>query len=153
MVSNKKFKKIGRKLARWNKETQDQYMDEGGKEWPPVDRLVKRWKSASGLECAIARGYVAYCAYVKVPKGHPLDGKYYTHVEGDIQVHGGLTFGCKAKEGGTWFGWDYGHAFDMWVFNNSDIFSQHNGRLWTLEEIIDETELTAKNLAKYPKKG
>lgn len=35
------------------------------------------------------------CGYVSVPENHPFYGKNCSEIEGDIEVHGGLTFSGK----------------------------------------------------------
>lgn len=48
------------------------------------------------------------CGYVSVPENHPFYGKNCSEIEGDIEVHGGLTFSGKMKDSDDyWFGWDY----------------------------------------------
>jgi hypothetical protein len=68
------------------------------------------------------RGYVvvgpigAVCAYVGVPLGTPLAGTHYEDL--NLDVPGGLTFAAEGDDdhhpaGWYWFGWDYGHGWDM----------------------------------------
>lgn len=48
-----------------------------------------------------------------VPENHPFYGKNSSEIEGDIEVHGGLTFSGKMKDSDDyWFGWDYAHVGD-----------------------------------------
>lgn len=62
------------------------------------------------------------CAYVRIPKGHPLYSKHYTDINKLLEVHGGFTFSgslddlCLSIENGKllgWLGWDYAHAGDF----------------------------------------
>lgn len=113
--------------------------------WPPKPVTRKRWQ-AHGLDCAIAQGAVALCGYVRVPAGHKYAASHYDDPQ--VQVHGGLTFGCKAREGGRWFGFDTGHAGD-WI-QMSDRqgrpYSDIPGRIWTIEDMVAETEKLAEQL-------
>jgi hypothetical protein len=113
---------------------------EKGLEWPPKDSTVRNWK-AHGLDCAVARG-MSLCGYVRVPEGHPAERKHYDDVE--VDVHGGLTFRCKAKEGGSWFGFDTGHAGDWIGLSGVEM----PGRIWTEGDVAAETERLAEQLAK-----
>jgi len=121
------------------------------REWPLPEYLVKRW-TAHGLDCAIMRGPGSLCGYVRVPEGHPYDGLEYDDLR--VEVHGGLTFRWKAKEGGMWFGFDCAHAGD-WTGYYSDKEGdskkpygyEHPGQIWTAEDVAAETEKLAKQLA------
>ena len=75
----------------------------------------------------------------------------------EVQVHGGLTFGCRVKDG-RWFGFDTAHAFDHAPgldFSNNiygiplpqglDADRKH---AWTLIEVKAEVENLAEQLAK-----
>lgn len=101
--------------SRWGKGPWDQ----------EPDRL--EWRDeATGLPCLIVRNDMgALCGYAGVPKGHPWHGLNYTEVDGDIEVHGGLTYAnrcqghiCHVPAPGEpddvwWFGFDCSHAFDL----------------------------------------
>lgn len=50
------------------------------------------------------------CGYVRVPSGHPWEGKDYNEI--DANVHGGLTYGDRDKDGSWWIGFDCGHYCD-----------------------------------------
>lgn len=58
------------------------------------------WTEPSGLKCAINRNpsLGQWCGYVGVPLGHPLFETGYEDIQGEMQVHGGLTY-----SGGLWF--------------------------------------------------
>lgn len=60
------------------------------------------------------------CGYVRVPVGHPWHGKDYGDIDGDVEVHGGLTFSDSDEpcdkgqpDDGHWFGFDCGHSGDQ----------------------------------------
>ena len=76
------------------------------------------------------------CGYVSVPENHPFYGKNCSEIEGDIEVHGGLTFSGKMKGSDDyWFGWDYAHAGDH-TYISGLLFSTEKS--WTTQEIADE---------------
>jgi hypothetical protein len=112
------------------------------REWPPRGRTARSW-TAHGLLCAVVHGPSSYCGYVLVPDGHPDERKHYDDVE--VSVHGDLTFRCKAIGGGSWFGFDCGHAGDWVGFAGTGIESP--GRIWTAEDVAEETERLAEQLA------
>lgn len=112
------------------------------REWPPRERTVRRWTS-HGLECAVSRGPVCLCGYVRVPEGHPDERKHYDAV--DVRIHGGITFRQKDDTGGSWFGFDTSHAHD-WV-GLLDIGLEIPGRIWTVDDVVAETERLAEQLA------
>jgi len=75
--------------------------------------------SATGFQCLILRaGLGNLCGYVRVPRGHALHGKHFSHrrVCRGLYVHGGLTFsghlGGRRMRRGHWFGFDCGHFCD-----------------------------------------
>lgn len=106
--------------------------------------LIHHWKY-KGLRCKVLRMQMGhYCGYVAVPKDHPTWGKHYDKIEGDIEVHGGLTFSEQGKEENIlnnpdlwWFGFDCAHGWDWSKLNPS-------GHKWTREEVIKETEKMAQ---------
>lgn len=70
----------------------------------------------AGLRCAMRRNHAgAWCGYVAVPEGHPLNGKEYDAL--DVRVHGGLTWSAgnwPVEEAGLWwFGFDCAHLYDF----------------------------------------
>jgi hypothetical protein len=107
------------------------------RQWPPRQCLAQSWKH-KGLECAVVRGPISLCGYVKVPPGHPAHGKWYDDV--DVDVHGGLTF-CQLSEDGMWFGFDCGHHDDFVM----DLGLP--GRIWTVDDVSKEVESLAGQLA------
>lgn len=69
----------------------------------------------SGFRCEVRRmpemGH--WCGYVTVPAGHPWHGKHYDEI-GDVDVHGGLTFGAPEEDGpGFVYGFDCAHHGDI----------------------------------------
>ena len=111
-------------------------------EWPPESYLVKRW-TAFGFDCAVTRGEVSLCGYARVPEGHPYCGKHYDDI--DVSVHGGITFCQRAKGGGMWFGFDTAHYDDWW--GDARIGYEHTGRVWTVQDVVKETERMAEQFA------
>lgn len=82
------------------------------------------------------------CAYVELPKDHPLYGISFIDIEDmyNINVHGGLTYSSDSFLilDNTWIiGWDYAHFNDYSIFSESCSFL-HDLHKWTTEEIIDE---------------
>lgn len=103
---------IVKRMTEWADRAKKERMTKA-KEWPPPDSVIKRW-THSGLECAIARGPLSLCGYVRVPASHADAQKDYDDV--GVDVHGGLTFRCLDKDGGTWFGFDTAHGgMDTWT--------------------------------------
>lgn len=93
------------------------------------DKLV--WKTSAGLTGMLIRTRSGHlCGYVAVDKSHPWhgrsygDGEYPDSPEGQIRVHGGLTYAsecaghiCHVPEPGEpddvwWFGFDCAHSGD-----------------------------------------
>ena len=112
------------------------------REWPPKERVVRDWV-AHGLRCVIAHGGVSLCGYVLVPDGHPDERKGYDDV--DVDVHGGLTFRCKAAGGGSWFGFDCAHGGDW--FGIAETGFEMPGRIWTEDDVAIETEHLAQQFS------
>jgi hypothetical protein len=122
------------------------------REWPPKEATAKKW-GAYGLECAIARGS-ALCGYVRISADHPDAKLDYDAV--DVDVHGGLTFRCKTPDGGAWFGFDCAHSSDWVGFGDiatideegvGSLLSERPGRIWTIDEVVEETERLAEQFA------
>jgi len=118
-------------------------------EWPIQEHVVKLWK-AHGFPCAVCRGMVALCGYVQVPKGHPAYGKWYDDV--DVDVHGGLTFAQRTKDG-HWLGFDCGHFGDWWGTVENGHGFEHPGKIWTVEDVVQETENLARQFAEMAVAG
>jgi hypothetical protein len=138
-------------------ESRNRSMNEA-REWPPPDSTVKQWK-AYGMKCAIARGS-ALCGYVHVPADHPDANRFYDDV--DVEVHGGLTFRCKAEDGGAWFGFDCSHLDDWVGFGNATVVDEDGvdalvveqpGRIWTVEDVEEETKRLAEQFELRGRRG
>ncbi len=120
------------------------------------------WES-SGLECIMARGNPhlgSWCAYVGLPKGHPLYGVdvWEDDIEG-VDVHGGFTY-CGAAldqaDVDPWpLGWDYSHMLDYCPASEAreremrgeSPFDRPGLHYWTYEEVQSEVEKAAKTLS------
>ena len=120
-------------------------------EWPPPDKTVEKWNYRD-LDCAIVKTDMGtWCGYVRVPEGHPDERKDYDEV--DVNVHGGCTFRCKAKEGGSWFGFDCAHAGDYVPFMDRDKPEINNKptrmdgkKMWHAADVREETNSLAEQL-------
>lgn len=110
--------------------------DWGDGPWQDEPDKVQWIDEATGLDCLIVRqGAGALCGYVGVPPDHPWHGVDYGYHDGDpngqVEVHGGLTFADRCHESDDpstgichipaegrpadvwWFGFDCAHAFDL----------------------------------------
>lgn len=113
---------------------------------------------ASGLPCLIRRGPSgSLCGYVGVPSGHPCHGKGYSALEGEIDVHGGLTFSgdcdgdtirgiCHVPELGqeddvSWFGFDCAHCWDLSPGMRARLREAYARTGDTYNELIHDTEV------------
>lgn len=102
----------------------------------------------------ILRGPFSLCAYIGVPKEHPLYGVDYEKVP--VDCHGGLTFSEEGgstdkipslKSGYWWFGWDYAHSLDK-TFMPLDLsdYSIEWLHKWTPREVYLEMGPALKSL-------
>lgn len=99
-----------------------------------------------GLRFIIMRGPFHFCAYIGVPKDHPLAGFEYDAIS-FVSAHGGFTFageGTKENkwpEGYYWYGWDYGHYGDRSYYASeiTSTISERNDKDWTIEEVIKDS--------------
>ena len=89
------------------------------------------------------------CAYVEVPKTHPLYKSDYSEYEFDFDVHCGLTWGDTLSYAKGWyFGWDYRHIGDYDAFAEKMAIEypslkyerELNGKKWTVEEIFEDVK-------------
>lgn len=118
-----------------------------------------RWTDeATGYEC-VALEVPWFCAYVRLPDDHPWADKGYSATlcghsgcyehtpEGQIDVHGGITFSGKphGETEGNWYGFDCAHAGD-YVDYEVPSLSPRGGHHWTLDEVQDECARLAKQL-------
>lgn len=97
-----------------------------------------------GLPCRVWTHHVLgfRCGYVDVPEGHPLHGLGYdSPAVCGLDVHGGVTF--SQMEDGAWrIGFDFGHQGDY-----IPAMSYFGGRVWSLEDVVEETERLADQVA------
>lgn len=105
-------------------------------ETPPRDVHILHEGMYEGFFYRIVSYGAWPCAYVRIPKGHPMYGKG-TDALWDFAVlpHGGFTFsGIQKREPGSgWFvGWDYSHAGDYNALVGID------GKRWRTEEMDAE---------------
>lgn len=152
--ADERFERLRKKCE----ESRNRSMNEA-REWPPPESIIKEWK-AYGMKCAVVRGPGALCGYVHVPADHLDANHFYDDV--DVEVHGGLTFRCKAEDGGAWFGFDCSHAFDWIGFGDlttvdkdgvDALISEQPGRIWTVEEVEKETKRLAEQFEVRGRKG
>jgi hypothetical protein len=112
--------------------------------------IYAEWEE-DGYKLLIMRGPASLCAYIGVPKGHPLYGKDYDEV--DIDCHGGLTFSGEGSQDtsvyrtpGYWyFGWDYAHFGDVNFYDDPYMVGWHK---WTPKEVYLEMKPALGSLTK-----
>jgi hypothetical protein len=64
------------------------------------DRAEWRMPELPGYACLILRNHMgALCGYVGVPPGHPVHGTELDAIDGQVEVHGGVTFSSACSEG------------------------------------------------------
>lgn len=123
---------------------------------------IKNYKGVDYVVFVNDRGGLVrnYCAYVRLPKGHPfikilrrkvlVPGfmsikpwyrRSYDKVP--VECHYGLTFGDLVKEGedwaqgftpGWWIGWDYAHFCD-------DIYTEEMKKKFSVDGLFDDLSL------------
>lgn len=99
-----------------------------------------------GARIIVMRGPAAWCAYLGVPKDHPLAGLDYDDIP--LDCHGGLTYASEGKghwpSDRYWYGWDYSHAGDKFGFDDpkaqaiTEAFPQEKEKQWTADEVKAE---------------
>ena len=100
-----------------------------------------------GLRFIIVRGPASLCAYIGLPKEHPLAGHSYDDLP--VTAHGGLTFARLGDDkpwpkGYYWYGWDFAHSGD-YCFSNDEAYIQALGhdhskeKKWLVEDVIKES--------------
>lgn len=94
------------------------------------------------------------CAYVEIPKNHPLYETDYGYI--DIDCHGGLTYDgdllfVDDSLKGWYIGWDYAHAGDYvgYMFDNAS----SKDKKWKTEEIYEEVKKVIEQISNYKTKG
>lgn len=137
-----------------------------------VYKVEREWEHA-GLLCAVVQGREGSnrCGYVRIPPTHPFYQKNYMDV--DMEVHGGLTYAqiepCVEHEDGIgwWFGFDCAHAGDAFYDPDqpsqfiTEMRAKHPGlfesspyeHFWSYEEVVEETERLAAQLAATRRRG
>lgn len=109
-----------------------------------------------GLRLIVLRGPSALCAYIGIPKDHPLANFSYDDIP--LSVHGGLTFGALGD--GTYlpgeqffYGWDYAHSgdksfYDLTYFSHSP---RVNDKAWLVDEVESELKYACWDFQKIMK--
>jgi len=106
--------------------------------------IVKEW-TYQGFTCRVIHTEFSYCGYVGVDNKHSKAVKGID--ESDLDIHGGLTF-KEEIEGVIWFGFDCAHAGDEITISGKLISGHH----WTLDEVVEETNLMARQLKRIVRK-
>lgn len=88
------------------------------------------------------------CAYIELPKGHPLyELDYKSSVFDNMPVHGGCTYSrsrlALTDIHNSWVvGWDYAHLFD-YIAMPPDFEINPDDHKWTVKEIIEQDIIPA----------
>jgi hypothetical protein len=113
-------------------------------------------KFDEGVRLIIMRGPCNLCAYIGIPKEHPLAGFEYDDVP--ISCHGGLTYasegGKQWPEGFYWYGWDYGHSGDATYYDEPPLrgmYSHNDDHKWTPGEVEEDSWTTIWEFQKLAK--
>ena len=110
------------------------------------ENLTEKEWIHNGLKCKVVFVRQSHrCGYVAVPKKNPAYGKNYDVVS--VDVHGGLTYG-SLEENEFWLGFDCAHAGDR--IGGRILSVLHlggNEHFWTLDEVVEETNKLAEQLA------
>ena len=110
---------------------------------------LKKWTTKAGLEAEVvyyppqhhALG-AWHCGYVQVPVDSPLNGVDFMDSSlKRVEVHGGLTFSGRDKEGLWWCGFDTNHYQDS-VFEQHQEFVENQCEKLALQlkTLIDKQE-------------
>jgi hypothetical protein len=96
-----------------------------------------------GIRVMVLRGPAALCAYLGIPKAHPLAGFGYEDIP--LRVHGGLTYSGSDIKGAPsdfyWFGWDYAHSGDWCVYDDKyKTTYKDDSHKWTVKEVVAEAK-------------
>ncbi|MCC5611441.1 hypothetical protein LC612_33045, partial [Nostoc sp. CHAB 5834] len=126
----------------------------------PLDAKREFIDSETGFRVLVRRSDFCWCAYLGVRKDNPLADLD----ELNFDCHWGINFrkwglpGSPWEEGWFWYGWDYGHAFDVTNFPGfseeemQEAFPELHARMkaifegmprvprkdWTLDEIFED---------------
>ena len=112
--------------------------------WLPDLEPTTEWKHR-GITCRVyslhhGDGLFQHNGYVELPEDHParpLDLQFDDY--GVFDVHGGITYGgCGSRV----IGWDTNHSGDA-----SPWFPERGGRVWTVNDVKDETNHLADQVA------
>lgn len=103
----------------------------------------------SGILCGtVPNPFGSMNGYCVLPADHPLGSLDLQFKDCEkLDVHGGITFGPKSSDDGRLvIGWDTAHWGD---------YAPHApfGRRWTEQEVIEETNRLAIQVAHYAKEG
>lgn len=108
---------------------------------------VRRW-THRGLTCMVRAGPSElgfFNGYVAVGPEHPWYRRHYDKVE--VEIHGGLTYAWLEPDGWT-FGFDTGHAFDIWPGQRWRGGADREWDIvWTVEKVEIEVQRLADQLA------
>lgn len=94
------------------------------------------------IRFVILRGGSSLCAYLGIPKAHPLAGFDYDSLP--LDAHGGLTFSGEkllsdtAEDGMWWYGWDYAHSGDRSAYDHGREGRIRDEKEWTVAEVYDD---------------
>lgn len=111
-----------------------------------------------GLRFIVLKYTFHLCAYLGLPKDHPLSNHDYELLP--INCHGGLTFGRlgDAKPlptGYYWYGWDYAHAGDFTFLDDdpllNKLFSHSHDKKWLVEDVIQDSLFAIYNMRRLMK--
>ncbi len=108
----------------------------------------------NGIRCIVLRGPASLCAYLGIPKNHPLANKNYNDLP--LDVHCGLTFGKLGDgkylpKGLYWYGWDYAHLGDYCFYYLDPKMkgcASFEGKKWVVEQVKDEVKFAAWDFKK-----
>ena len=107
-----------------------------------IDELLTQvFFKSCGYECRLYKNNLPivgkfWNGYVRVPVGHPLHGAHYDDRRiRSMEVHGGVTFSGKMKDGngddihGWWLGFDTAHFADIMEPKDKDFVMAHTRAL------------------------
>jgi len=136
-------------------------------EWDDEPDKIQWQDEETGMPCLIVRGPMgALCGYVGVSSSNKFFHMNYDDVDGDIHVHGGLTFsnGCEPDADETkhichrpaageedhvwWFGFDCAHSNDYAPKMRSNHYSWA-GTYRDIAYVQNECRALASSLIKY----
>lgn len=119
-------------------------MEESKYSWDEISNIAAGTILEDGYEndlrYLIVRGPSSLCAYIGIPKDHPLANFDYDGIP--IECHGGLTFGEMGDgdmrpDNYFWYGWDYAHYGDFSFYDTRCGYVK-DGKKWLLEDVRKE---------------